>query len=322
VWLQHRALAHALFARHWTPGAMGLLASLLLAAVCFTAGGRNEVAQVQAEWSGLEPSVQILGREYSRIFRTGNRNAASHLWVRFLLERSSHLTHTSLTSMFSGFCAVSGSPVRSSDYNRYRLSLDNVDGSGKVSGFMHYCCWPCVCDTQDFIRVDTRNVTTADGEHSYRFAVIGNPCDRAEELHRPFQDAFGRGESTLQRDAPEVRCGDDGELLGAPLSDHGYVIIGMFFEDPAAATMGGAVLAPAGQRVPNPGRISEAAGIKFQDETEFGPMCEERKRGGFKSGMGEIFRRVASIAPIQIPAALTASSDNATACPTIAGPEM
>ena len=20
---------------------------------------------------------------------------------------------------------------------------------------MHYCCWPCVCDVQDFVKVDT-----------------------------------------------------------------------------------------------------------------------------------------------------------------------
>ena len=26
----------------------------------------------------------------------------------------------------------------------------------QVAGFMHYCCWPCVCDTQDFIRVRRR----------------------------------------------------------------------------------------------------------------------------------------------------------------------
>ena len=33
-----------------------------------------------------------------------------------------------LEYMFSGFCAVSGSPVRPSDYNRYGLKLETVYG--------------------------------------------------------------------------------------------------------------------------------------------------------------------------------------------------
>merc|ERR1711937_1099559 len=133
----------------------------------------NAVAQVSTPWKGS--TVQDLFKEYGNIFKHGNRNAASHLWVKFLLERSEQMTHERLVYMFSGFCAVSGSPVRPNDYNRYKLTLDRVDGSGKMPGFMHYCCWPCVCDTQDFIRVDTRNVTTMDGVRTYHFAVIGNP---------------------------------------------------------------------------------------------------------------------------------------------------
>ncbi|CAE8595975.1 unnamed protein product, partial [Polarella glacialis] len=81
-----------------------------------------------------------------------------------------------------------------------------------------------VCDTQDWIHVDTRNVTASDGtSRSYNFAVIGNPCKHPEELQKPFQDAFGRGTDTLARDAPELSCGDNGELQGAPISDYGYV---------------------------------------------------------------------------------------------------
>jgi hypothetical protein len=90
------------------------------------------------------------------------------------------------------------------------------------------------CRTQDFIRIDTRNVTTAEGTRQFRFAVIGNPCDRPDVLrvrqlplfptdpttrllasprgrqprHRPqvpFQQSFGWGETTLHQSAPEVR---------------------------------------------------------------------------------------------------------------------
>lgn len=275
-----------------------LLAAVLSASSAASEATKaNPIPQVETPWNGN--TVNDLFREYGDIFKHGNRNAASHLWARFLLERSKQMSHEKFTYMFTGFCAVSGSPVRPSDYNRYKLSLDMADGSGKAAGFLHYCCWPCVCDTQDFIRVDTRNVTTADGERTYRFAVIGNPCNHPEELSKPYDDAFGRGQSTLARDAPEVRC-KDGELLDAPLSDHGHVIINMFFDPPEQVASGSTALATLG--APQPGRISEVGGVKFQDEHEYSTMCVERKLAGYNSGMGEIFRRVAGISPVAIPA--------------------
>lgn len=184
------------------------------------------------------------------------------------------MTHEKFTYMFSGFCAVSGSPVQPQDRTRYRLNLDLVAG-GKRIGYMYYCCWPCVCDTQDFIRVDTKNITLAGGEvRQYHFAVLGNPCDHPEELTRPFvQPFYGRGETTLKREAPEVRCDANGRLEGAYLSDNGYIIINMFFdEDPSLNSM---------------------------DESIFEGHCTDRARNGYNSGMGEIFRKVAAISPVQ-----------------------
>jgi len=85
------------------------------------------------------------------------------------------MSKSKLEYMFSGFCAVSGSPVRPSDYNRYGLKLETVYGGEEKFrfGFMHYCCWPCVCDTQDFIKVDTKSIVTEDGKNeTFYFAVI------------------------------------------------------------------------------------------------------------------------------------------------------
>jgi len=260
----------------------------------------TSIQQVATPWAGT--SYKDLHREYQNIFKHGNRNAASHLWSKFLFERASQMTHERFVHMFSGFCAVSGSPVRPSVYTRYKLTLDKVDGTGKTAGFMYYCCWPCVCDTQDFIRVDTKTVQTQSGERVYRFAVVGNPCDHPEELQKPFQQPFrGREWSTLARDAAEVRC-ENGVLINAPLSDHGYVIINMFFDLPEQSPENQGALAPS-QPVsePQPGRMSNIGGIQFQDETEFKPMCEDRARNGYNSGMGEIFRKVAGISPISIP---------------------
>merc|ERR1719163_1929769 len=210
-----------------------MLVVAIISTIITTAALANEVAlnssgEAAPVWSGKD--ARDLHREYGNIFRHGNRNAASHLWVSFLLARSLQMNDDRFDLMFSGFCAVSGSPVRPSDYTRYRLTLPMVAG-GKRSGYMYYCCWPCVCDTQDFIRIDTKNVTTAAGEHQYHFAVLGNPCEHREKLREPFTQPFERrGPTTLEREAAEVRCGEDGTLLGATLSDHGYTIISMFFD--------------------------------------------------------------------------------------------
>jgi len=126
-----------------------------------------------------------------------------------------------------------------------------------MTGFTYFCCWPCVCDTQDLIRVDTRNVTTQEGEKKMHFLVIGNPCE-ADQSKIPWE-------------APEVVCNGQ-ELERAILSDHGYIIISMFFpyED----------------------------SISSQDEGTYAEHCEHRKQMGYNSGMGEIFRKVASITPL------------------------
>ena len=166
-----------------------------------------------------------------------------------------------------------------------------------MSGFMYYCCWPCVCDTQDFIRVDTLNITTADGPRRAHVAVIGNPCRRAAALREPFTQPFhGRGVTTLEREAAEVRCSPSGELVGATLSEHGYVVIQLFpLAGDGTPPTAGAAAAP-----PTPGRMSTDAstGKAFQDEHEYAGMCAQREANGFNSGMGEIFRRVAAISAI------------------------
>ena len=206
--------------------------------------------------------------EYGNIFRHGNRNAASHLWATFLLQRAPQMTWERLYYMFTGFCAVSGSPVRPSDYHRYRMTLPLVTG-GDITGFMYYCCWPCVCDTNDFIRVDTLTVTASDGApRRVHAAVIGDPCRRPEALREPFvQPFYGRGETTLEREAAEVRCNAAGELIGATLSDNGHVVIQLF---PLAEGDGvGDKLALPGAEpgvVSQPGRIRQdaASGLRFQ----------------------------------------------------------
>ncbi|KAL7545649.1 hypothetical protein ACHAWF_008994 [Thalassiosira exigua] len=274
------------------------------------AEGAADDGAVGVRWppaSSARATVRDLHDEYRTVFRRGNRNAASHLWASFLLDRSSQMTDDRLTLFFSGFCAVSGSPVRPSDFNRYRLTLPKV-GGGRSTGYMHYCCWPCVCDVQDYVRVDTKNVTLANGiERRYHFAVIGNPCDDPEQLTAPFVQPFDGRTTSIADSAREVRCLEDGTLEGATLSDRGYVVVGMFFDSEDALTNGAeGVAAGASDDLadPTPGRMSQTVTVdrngrsRFQDEREYKVLCEDRARKGYNSGMGEIFRKVCAVSPI------------------------
>jgi len=259
---------------------------------------------VEGRWSGK--TVQDLHAEYSNIFKYGNRNAASHLWSSFILDNAPEMKPEEVEMFFSGFCAVSGSPVRPSDYNRYMLTLPLVSGEGLRTGAMHYCCWPCVCDTQDFIRVDTLTVQTLSGPNQFHFAVVGNPCENEAALNKPFfQPFYGGRDTTLANEAREVRC-VDGELIGATLSDHGYIIISMFFDLPQPEV--GKDLVSADQEDGmQPGRVTQYLGVSVQHEKEYAGWCEDRAKNGYNSGMGEIFRKVAEISPIEIKSQISSS---------------
>ena len=286
--------------------AAAIAAFVAWCALCSGAVAAGMSTSVVPPWRGT--TVRDLHREYQNVFRYGNRNAASHRWATFLFERSSQMNADRLKLMFSGFCAVSGSPITPSDYNKYQLELSSVSGQ-RVRGFMHYCCWPCVCDTQDFIKVDTKTVTLQGGEkREFHFAVIGNPCEHPEELHKPFVQPFDGRSTTLARDAAEVRCNEDGSLEGATLSDHGYPIINMFFDaevigDNDAVENGSAsatVVVARQNGPPQPGRMTTVGGVSFQSEYEYANMCTSRAQAGYNSGMGEIFRRVAMISPVPV----------------------
>jgi hypothetical protein len=62
---------------------------------------------------------------------------------------------------------------------------------------------------------------TKPNQTAFQVAVIGNPCDHPEQLSIPFTQPFDKRETTILRDAREVRCSNEGELIGATMSDHG-----------------------------------------------------------------------------------------------------
>ena len=77
-------------------------------------GGASEPPRVIAPIR----SVRQLHAAYGAIFKTRNRNAASHLWMTHVLERAPTMTRAEVDGALAGFCAVSGSPVNPHDYNR------------------------------------------------------------------------------------------------------------------------------------------------------------------------------------------------------------
>jgi hypothetical protein len=197
------------------------------------------------------------------------------MWSTFILDRASSLPATTLEKLFTGFCPISGSPLPDDPHTRYWEVLNRVDGS-YVSGIAHHCCWPCLCDEQDWTRVDKKTIVTSSGKKTYDFIVIGDPCKNKEQLEKPFVDPFSGASTNLQQEAPEVSC-KDGSLSSATLSDGGFPIIGMFFTSHASV-----------------------AGGEFNNATKFNGECAKRKAAGYNSGMGMIFEKVARINPIDV----------------------
>eukprot|EP00746_Dinoflagellata_sp_MGD_P018492 gnl/MRDRNA2_/MRDRNA2_142887_c0_seq1.p1 gnl/MRDRNA2_/MRDRNA2_142887_c0~~gnl/MRDRNA2_/MRDRNA2_142887_c0_seq1.p1 ORF type:complete len:308 (-),score=31.33 gnl/MRDRNA2_/MRDRNA2_142887_c0_seq1:226-1149(-) len=220
-------------------------------------------------WDGTTP--QDLWKEYYEIFPTGNRNAAAFRWTTFILERSWQMSDYTFESLAGSYCAVAAAIVREQPSTRYRLQLPKI-GGGMQNGLMHYCCWPCICDTLDFLKVDTKTVNLQGGlTRQYHFAVMGNPCNNPQAFHTSYVDPFSGQRATIPQQAPEVKCAADGSLEGATLSDNGYIIMSIFFEDVGQAG--------------NP-------------QSKFMSACQERAANGYRSGMGLVFRKVAGASPI------------------------
>ena len=130
----------------------------------------------------------------------------------------------------------------------------------------------------EYVHVDGTNTLT----HAHVFCVISSVV-------------------ATQRDAPELRCGADGKLIGATYSDHGHVIIGGVFSPQTDDESRGTSRAVAEAGGAQPGRVTvdRASGLTHQSEHEYAGECARREANGHDSGMGEIFRRAAAVSPIK-----------------------
>merc|ERR1719163_212526 len=102
--------------------------SLAPAKECLIKKCGKSAAATSNEWT---PSK--LHSQYSAIFKTGNRNAASHLWFSFVSQHSKTMSQDTFLQVSASFCAISGSPVSPASSRIYKTSLPLVTGGGSVS---------------------------------------------------------------------------------------------------------------------------------------------------------------------------------------------
>jgi len=205
-------------------------------------------------------TVNELHSKYYQIFSTsGNRNAASHLWASYIIDRSSSMNREEILNLFGGFCPVSGSPVSPTPSRVWRqVPIKKAGNSNEeIEADVYVCCWPCVCDMIEFARTDPVDMPTLGGRNqTFDALVIGNPCVHPERI---------------PRSAPEVRCTSGGDLIGATTSRNGHIVIGL---------------------------AQERGGSGYYTADMIDGHCADRKSRGYRSGMGTIFQDVASINPI------------------------
>merc|ERR1719300_2052006 len=262
----------------------------------------SEVVVGNSSWKGK--TTDDFFNEYYNIFKSRNRNAASHKWAAFLLDRSMMFDEETFVEYFASFCPVSGSIVYKSDWKRYGMTLKHAANENhKRFGYMYFCCWPCVCDTQDFIRYDTKTVkikAESGGfeEKEFIFVVEPEPCEDEAKLEEEYIEPFRGQKTNLYKSAPELKCvagkvPGKKVLEGAVLSDHGYPIIGMIHDSVPADEK----FECKASNTDKPGRMTKALNGKgqYQSACEMKSMCAKRAKQGYNSGMGLIFRKVAGI---------------------------
>jgi len=171
------------------------------------------------------------------------------------------MTEAEIYNLMGGFCPVSGSPISASRRALYsEIQIKRASNpSEKISAGVRVCCWPCVCDMETFVHVDTLTIQTKGSVTSkFNVLVIGDPCISPEKI--PAR-------------APEVKYGcKNGKLSGATKSDNGYIIIGM---------------AQSKKNIEKKDGGMKASSIANR--------CKSRADRGFQGGMGKIFIDVANI---------------------------
>merc|ERR1712107_694007 len=120
------------------------LNSKFFSRLCALLIDRDLVLSLVPTSSSLSVS-ELHGKYYEIFHRSGNRNAASHLWASYILDRSTSFTTEEIYNLFGGFCPISGSPVRPSAWSKWgsipfkKASNTGQSTTGSVSVLLAVC---------------------------------------------------------------------------------------------------------------------------------------------------------------------------------------
>ena len=145
----------------------------------------------------ITKSRKELFDQYQCLFQpSNNRNAASHIWAKHILDHSSDMTVEEFTEQAASFCTVSGSPISRS--NEFIQDLSTTTGS-ESRVVMNHCCWPCACDIKDAnkqykLHLHPTTIATQNGMVDTNYVVIDDPCKHSKDI---------------PPEAPAIKCEND-----------------------------------------------------------------------------------------------------------------
>lgn len=147
--------------------ALLLLALAQSARSVFAGGGAKAV---------LEPPDQngFTDAEWAQIFPKRNRNAGGAQFFHWILANAE--TPERFWLLNRSYCAVSGSLVDPKSDPHVVHVRQQADESRRKSGLLWKCCWPCVCDIEEFATTEPFYVERL--EITVDVLTISDPCDR------------------------------------------------------------------------------------------------------------------------------------------------
>lgn len=136
----------------------------------------------------------FLKQNWSKIFPDSNRNSASSLFFKFIIDID-NLTYNDFIEYNKLYCPVSGSLVSPGRESKQITLRDINNTNNLVSGFFFFCCWPCLCDISQYAYCKQTQITFQDQTKSLYVIVIRNPCNKEDFPRRVNRRYLCNGEN-------------------------------------------------------------------------------------------------------------------------------
>ncbi len=115
---------------------------------------------------------------WNKIFVDGNRNSASSMFFKFIIDIP-QLSFTDFLEYNKLYCAVSGSLISPNSPANF-IMIEEFNTNQKICGDYYMCCWPCLCDVMKYAKVIKMNHKFTDGEKTFYAITIANPCSKTD----------------------------------------------------------------------------------------------------------------------------------------------